>query len=96
MRPVCRWRPTARPRKELRPAPPEAAEEAAFVPLRAQLVVRQRWRDRAGFTEFPVSSPALNVRCFALCRRESGSQESQKCTVKVGGRIYSATENASC
>src|SRR5271157_844684 len=33
--------PVARPRKELKSAPPRSGEEAGFVPLRAQLVVRQ-------------------------------------------------------
>ena len=39
------------------------------------------WRDLAGSSNSQY--PALNKRCFALSRRESGSQETRKCTVKV-------------
>src|SRR5271157_807132 len=40
------------------------------------------WRDLAGSSN--PQYPALNLRCFALSRRESGSQETSECTVEVG------------
>jgi hypothetical protein len=40
------------------------------------------WRDLAGSSNSQY--PALNVRCFELCRRESGSQEIRERTRKVG------------
>src|SRR5271157_5100850 len=74
--------PVARPRKELRPAPTRRGGRS-FVCSVAGAAGRQ-----PTFRAFVPGSlnsqyPALNMRCFALSRRESGSQETRKCTVKV-------------
>src|SRR5271157_4542172 len=75
--------PVARPRKGLRPAPTRRGGRS-FVCSVAGAAGRQ-----PTFRAFVPGSlnsqyPALNMRCFALSRRESGSQETRECTVKAG------------
>src|SRR5271157_3842085 len=75
--------PVARPRKELRPAPPRSGGRSCVCSV-AGAGGRPPTLGAIASGSLNSQYPALNLRCFALSRRESGSQETRDCTVKVG------------